>query len=79
MPVLQPQVRVTASSAYLLNMWLPGTLILFEDISGKAGQAEEERQMRKEVILPVMLVSGFVTLAIVSVIISGVFNRFLTV
>lgn len=55
----------------------PGTLILTEEISGKVGHTDDERQMLKDAILPVMLVSGFVTLTIVSVIISGVFNRFL--
>ena len=55
----------------------PGTLILSEEISGKVGHTDDERQMLKDAILPVMLVSGFVTLTIVSVIISGVFNRFL--
>lgn len=55
----------------------PGTLILSEEISSKVGQTEDERKMLLDKILPVMLVSGFTTLTIVSVIIAGFFNRFL--
>ncbi len=57
----------------------PGTMILSNEISEKVGTTTDEQQMLKDHILPTMLVAGFVTLTIVSVIISGVFIKFLIV
>lgn len=55
----------------------PGTLVLASEISEKVGANEEEVTMLKDNTVPYMIVAGFVTLTIVSVLISGLFVRFL--
>ena len=71
------QMSLTVATTCLYGF--PGTLILTEEIAAKVGETDEERQMLKDKILPIMLIAGFTTLTIVSVIIAGVFNRFLIV
>lgn len=69
------QMSLTVATTCLYGF--PGTLILTEEIASKVGETEEECKMLKDKILPIMLIAGFTTLTIVSVIVAGIFNRFL--
>lgn len=49
----------------------PGTFIISNEVANANGKTEEERQIILDEILPKMLVSGFVTVTIASVVLAG--------
>jgi len=50
----------------------PGTYILSKEVSNAEGESEEEKKAILDAILPKMLVAGFVTVTIASVILAGI-------
>lgn len=50
----------------------PGTFVISNEVANAVGETEEERMLILDHILPKMLVSGFVTVTIASVILAGV-------
>lgn len=50
----------------------PGTFVISNEVANAVGETEEERLLILDHILPKMLVSGFVTVTIASVILAGV-------
>lgn len=55
----------------------PGTLILSEEAAKNIGETEEEVQIIEEEILPKMVVGGFSTVTITSVLITGILATFI--
>ena len=50
----------------------PGTFIISNEVANANGKTEEERQIILDEILPKMLVAGFITVTIASVVLAGV-------
>jgi len=50
----------------------PGTFVISNEVANAVGETEEERLLILDHILPKMLVSGFVTVTIASVVLAGV-------
>jgi hypothetical protein len=55
----------------------PGTFIISEEVAAAQSKSEEEREFLLAHLLPKMLVAGFTTVTVVSVIIAGVLVRLL--
>lgn len=53
----------------------PGTYILSNEVSNANGQTDEEKQFLLDEILPKMLVAGFITVTIASVILAGFMSK----
>lgn len=53
----------------------PGTFILSNEVSNANGKTEEERQFLLDEILPKMLVAGFITVTIASVVLAGFMSK----
>ena len=57
----------------------PGTMILSQEAAGSVGETEEEKAVIESEILPKMIIAGFSTVTITSVIITGIIVSFLQV
>ena len=55
----------------------PGTFILSNEVAGAIGKTKEEEQVILDAILPKMLVAGFVTVTISSVLLAGFMSKLL--
>ncbi|HBD64689.1 MAG TPA: hypothetical protein DC038_09665 [Clostridiales bacterium] len=53
----------------------PGTFILSNEVANANGKTEEERKMILDEILPKMLISGFITVTIASVVLAGSMSK----
>lgn len=56
----------------------PGTFIVSQEVTNAIGETKEEREVILQSILPKMLVAGFVTVSIGSVILAGIASSFLS-
>lgn len=50
----------------------PGTVIVPNEVANSVGETEEESQAILEYIQPKMLVAGFITVSIASVVLAGI-------
>ena len=57
----------------------PGTMILSQEAARSVGETEEEKAVIEGEILPKMIIAGFSTVTITSVIITGIIVSFLRV
>ncbi|MGB4438500.1 MAG: hypothetical protein WBJ13_04590 [Sedimentibacter sp.] len=55
----------------------PGTFIIPNEVATVVAKNEEEKQIILEAILPKMIISGFVTVSIASVVLAGVMAKFI--
>ena len=56
----------------------PGTFIVSQEVTNAIGETKEEREVILQSILPKMLVAGFVTVSIGSVVLAGIASSFLS-
>lgn len=53
----------------------PGTFIISNEVANAVGKNDEERKIILDAILPKMLIAGFVTVSIASVVLAGVMSK----
>lgn len=79
-----------ASKIFRMSIWMcmgigisalfgfPGTYIVSQEVTHSIGETQEEREVILQNILPKMLVAGFITVSIGSVILAGIAASFLS-
>lgn len=70
-----PEMAISIGVSALFGF--PGTFILSNEVANANGKTEEERQFILNEILPKMLVAGFLTVTVASVLLAGIMNKML--
>jgi hypothetical protein len=67
---LSPTMAIAIGSSALFGF--PGTFIISNEVANANGKSPEERGAILDAILPKMLVAGFITVTIASVVLAGI-------
>jgi len=70
---ISPSMAIAIGATALFGF--PGTYILSNEVANANAETEEEKEMILDEILPKMLVAGFITVTIASVILAGIMSK----